>query len=81
MKLGHGDAFPFHLDAAGNMERCNICGRKLGADPRFVEVIDGGDIHDPATGPADTSDAGYMGTYPVGPECAKRLQAGIATKG
>jgi hypothetical protein len=49
---------------------CVQCGRKTGSNPWYVEVIDGGDIR-LQDGTEAVQDAGYMGCYPVGNECAK----------
>jgi len=78
--IQHGGDFPASEKFDGSMERCNICGRKLGANLYAVEVTNGGSVHDPATGPADINDSGYMGFYPVGSECTKKFGAGIAVK-
>ena len=77
--LQHGSYFPFAEDEFGH-DRCTICGRRLGKRPLYVEVVDGGLVHDPATGEADDFAPGYMGFYPVGSECAKRFRAGIAVR-
>jgi hypothetical protein len=60
---------------------CVQCGRKVGADAWYVEVIDGGDIrlqdgteHDVA------NDAGYMGCWAVGNECAKSFAPNLLFK-
>jgi len=59
-------------DTNGSMEHCAACGRRLRGKRRMVEVIDGGDsVAAPGLGP-DTTDAGYMGFFPVGPECARK---------
>jgi hypothetical protein len=56
----------------GSMEHCVCCGKKLRGKRRMVEVIDGGrSVAAPGLGP-DTTDSGYMGFYPVGPECARK---------
>jgi len=59
-------------DTNGSMEHCAACGRRLQGKRRMVEVIDGGDsVAAPCFEP-DTTDAGYMGFFPVGPECARK---------
>jgi hypothetical protein len=52
------------------IERCTICARKLGANPVFVEVHNGGDLVEFGKG---IQDGGYMGCWPVGSECAKKF--------
>ena len=52
------------------IERCTICARKLGANPFFVEVHNGGDLVE--FGKA-VHDSGYMGCWPIGSECAKKF--------
>ena len=77
-KLQHGDDFPFaNKMTDDDVERCSVCDRKLGKNPLFIEVVDGGSIHDPSMGVADTSDSGYMGFWAVGSECAKQFNATI----
>ena len=60
---------------------CVQCGRKVGADAWHVEMINGGEIrlqdgtkHDVA------ADAGYMGCWPVGNECAKKFAPNLLFK-
>ena len=80
-KIQHGDPFPYESDRSGEMDWCNVCGRRIGKTCYWVEVVDGGAVWDSKTyGPADQHDAGYMGCYPVGRECAKRFKAGIAVR-
>jgi hypothetical protein len=78
-KIKHGDSFPFHPQSNGD-DHCAVCNRKLGKNPLGVEVTNGGDVHDPAVGAADTNDNGYMGFWLVGSECAKVYAPGIATR-
>lgn len=59
---------------------CVQCGRKVGADAWYVEVIDGGDIRMQDGTEADMSDAGYMGCWPVGNECAKKFDSKVLFK-
>lgn len=60
---------------------CVQCGRKVGADAWYVEVIKGGDIRLQDGSEYDVaSDAGYMGCYPVGNECAKRFAPNLLIK-
>jgi hypothetical protein len=64
----------------GGMDFCACCGRKLKGKRLFVEVINGGaDIAAPGLGP-DTSDAGYMGCFAVGPSCARKHFPGFAVE-
>lgn len=60
----------------GDKQPCVVCNRPV-RDPRAavnVEMVEGGGtIARPGT--ADTSDPGYMGLFPVGPECARRIPA------
>jgi hypothetical protein len=59
---------------------CVQCGRKVGANPWFVEIINGGDIRLQDGTEADLSDAGYMGCWPVGNECAKEFASNLLFK-
>ena len=57
---------------AGPIEHCAACGRKLTGKRRWIEVIEGGSmVAAPGLGP-NTADPGYMGFFPVGPECARK---------
>lgn len=79
-KLGHGDSFPFYPNHDGDQMRCAVCNRKLGNNPFIVEVIDGGNIHDPSNGQANIYDSGYMGAWFVGSECSKKFFPSILVK-
>jgi hypothetical protein len=59
---------------------CVQCGRKVGANPWFVEVIDGGSIRLQDGTEADMTDAGYMGCYAIGNECAKSFAPNLLFK-
>ena len=61
----------------GSMLHCACCGKKLAGKPLYVEVINGGaDVAAPGLWP-DTSDAGYMGFFPVGRSCARKHFSGF----
>jgi len=72
-KLTAGDSVNF-AEPKSNVtllnDYCVQCGRKVGNLPWRVEIINGGDIAE-NPGQNDTTDAGYMGTFAVGNECAK----------
>jgi len=81
-KFNHGDSFPFMQNRSsrlGDLHYCQVCGRELGQSGTYwVEVVDGGDIHDSTTyGEADTQDSGYMGFYPVGISCSYRFEKSV----
>ena len=63
-----------------NDKFCVQCGRKVGEDPWWVEVIEGGEIREQDGSEADYTDAGYMGHFPVGNECAKKFAKNILFK-
>jgi hypothetical protein len=75
-KFNAGDGMFWHdnygnNDKQGNpIERCTICARKLGENPVFVEVHNGGDLVEFGKG---IHDGGYMGCWPIGSECAKQF--------
>lgn len=58
---------------------CVQCGRKVGADAWHVEMINGGEIR-LQDGTEAVQDAGYMGCWPVGNECAKKFAPGLLFK-
>jgi hypothetical protein len=58
---------------------CVQCGRKVGANPWYVEVIDGGYIR-LQNGTEAVIDNGYMGWWPVGNECAKKFASNLLFK-
>jgi hypothetical protein len=59
---------------------CVQCGRKVGANAWYVEVIDGGYIRLQDGTEANVSDAGYMGCYAIGNECAKSFAPNLLIK-
>lgn len=59
---------------------CVQCGRKVGADAWYVEMINGGEIRLQDGTEADMNDAGYMGCWPVGNECAKKFAPNLLFK-
>jgi hypothetical protein len=60
---------------------CVQCGRKVGANAWYVEVIDGGSIRlQDGTEHNVAADAGYMGCWPVGNECAKKFAPNLLFK-
>jgi len=77
-----GDPAPFHDDIHKDSEdRCVVCGRKVGKNSYFVEVVNGGEIREQDGTEHDTaSDAGYMGCWQVGSECAKKFAPNILFK-
>lgn len=59
---------------------CACCGRPVDVrrpGTRWVTVQDGGAT---ITDEPDESDRGFMGCFPVGPECAKRIPAGFLVR-
>lgn len=60
-----GDAWP-----------CYLCNRPIREPLAAIslEVVDGG-VRIARPGTADVTDPGYMGFFPVGPECARRIPA------
>jgi hypothetical protein len=58
---------------------CVQCGRKVGANAWYVEVIDGGAIR-LQDGTEAVRDGGYMGCWPVGNECAKKFAPNLLFK-
>jgi hypothetical protein len=63
-----------------NDNYCVQCGRKVGADAWYVEVIEGGYIRLQDGSKADMNDAGYMGCYAIGNECAKKFAPNLLFK-
>ena len=79
IKFNAGDAAPFHPKAVDSVEIefCFVCGRKLGANPIYFEVINGGELRE-QDGTQAIQDGGYMGYFPVGSECAKKFAPNVA---
>jgi hypothetical protein len=78
-----GDGAPFNELATTLVDRelCYVCGRKLGANPLYFEVINGGDLRlQDGTEYDIASDRGYMGCYPVGSTCAHKFAPGLLFK-
>jgi hypothetical protein len=63
--------YPFSHDKEQDDETCVVCGRKAGRYRALI--VDGGArFGDPQT-EDDPNDGGYMGWYPVGATCKKKL--------
>ena len=66
---------------ASDAQFCVQCGRLVGANPWMVECINGGgEIRLQDGTEADTEDAGYMGWWAVGNECAKTFAPNLLKK-
>lgn len=65
--------YPFSHEKEQTDETCCVCGRKAG---RYIAlVVDGGGrFGDPKTDD-DQEDPGYMGWWPVGSTCKRKLPA------
>lgn len=65
-------------DTSKHVGPCAVCGKpvKKGVPHRWAEVVDGGERFVPY-GSGDENDAGHMGVFPVGSECAKLFPAGV----
>lgn len=75
-----GDNAPFHAKAINHdLDCCYVCGRILGKNPMYMEVIDGGFIRE-QDGTEPIRDGGYMGHYPIGSECAKKFAPNLLKK-
>lgn len=83
-KLTAGDSVNF-ADPKSNVgnddDYCVQCGRKMGKNGWFVEIINGGEIRmQDGTEHNIANDAGYMGCWPVGSECAKEFDPKVLLK-
>lgn len=56
----------------GDRQPCVVCGRPVKAPTFMVECVNGGLDECVLPGTADTTDAAYMGAFPVGPDCLRR---------
>ena len=65
---------------ASDAQFCVQCGRLVGKNPFMVEVWQGGEIRLQDGTEADTNDAGYMGWWAVGNECAKSFAPNLLKK-
>ena len=65
----------------GDINSCQCCGRKVGANPLGAIIVDGGgkmcQLAD--ANAFEKYDGGWMGWYPGGSECAKKFPAGYLT--
>ena len=78
-----GDPMPCNEKASSaiDQELCFVCGRKLGKNPLYFEVINGGDLRlQDCTEYDRSSDNGYMGCYPVGSTCAHKFAPNLLIK-
>lgn len=54
------------------------CGRKVGKNGYWVEIVNGGEIRaQDDTSYVRENDAGYMGCWAVGSECAKQFEKNV----
>lgn len=83
-KIGAGGFVNFAepKDNVGRGEdACVQCGRKVGKNGFWVEIIKGGEIRAQDGTKYDTeNDAGYMGCWAVGSECAKMFEKNVLFK-
>ena len=62
---------------ADDADACAICGKYVKhSKAKWAEVIDGGSRFASIAEKADENDAGYMGGFPVGSDCARLFPAG-----
>lgn len=73
-KISHDGDVKFA--AGGSMENCVQCGRKVGAQAKWVAIYDGGYVWAQSQG-EPVHDGGWMGMFPVGSECAKAFATGV----
>ena len=59
---------------------CVQCGKKCGANPWFVEIVDGNEIR-VQDGTEAEYNGSYMGCWAVGNECAKSFAPNVLFKG
>ena len=81
-KLSAGDSVNFAepKDNVGrNDDACVQCGRKVGKNGWWVEIINGGEIR-LQDGTEAVYDGGYMGCWAVGSECAKSFDSQVLFK-
>lgn len=79
-KFNADDLAPFNNKAVhSDGELCYVCGRKLGANPLYFEVHEGGYLR-LQDGTEAIRDGGYMGHYAVGSECAKKFAPNLLKK-
>lgn len=64
----------YHKNASkvGELAPCAICGKPVRNKAHAAVVVDGGG--DWGDERSDQNDPGYMGCYPVGPDCHKRFK-------
>ena len=81
--FGYGEKYEqarARTEARGS-EPCVSCGRPVKPGSGWlVEIVNGGhDIAHPGLGP-DTTDAGYMGAFVMGSDCARRVPVEFRTR-
>lgn len=79
-----GDSAPFaegHDNHPDGVYGCILCGRKVGKNPWWVEVVEGGYLRaQDGTEVDEDTDPGYMGFWTVGSECAKKVDPVVLVK-
>lgn len=74
-----GPRYHENAQRTGGEEPCVLCGRAIKdtATAPYAIVVDGGDRFALANETPNEKDPGFMGGYPVGPECAKKLKPAL----
>lgn len=69
-----------HYDEYGCLASCQCCGRAVSAKAAYIIVCDGGaSLVHPEDADSLLNDGGFMGCFPVGSECAKKIPAEYLT--
>jgi hypothetical protein len=75
-KYNAGDAAPLNAKANGSYEDlCYECGRKLGANPLYMEVNTSWEIITPSS-----DDKNSQGCFPIGSTCANKFAPHLLIK-
>lgn len=70
-----------HTHEYGSLASCQCCGRPVSKNATGIVIADGGSsIVYPDDVANVINDSGYMGWYPIGSECAKKIPAEYLTR-
>lgn len=77
LKTGRYPWSEAYQEVMDNHDRCIVCGKRVGANAIWVVLGEGGDVLIAPENDEDAmaTDSGYMGWWPVGPECGRTVPA------
>jgi hypothetical protein len=73
-QLRTADYYEREAQCPGDKTPCALCGRPVSEPwPHTVQIVEGGGTLIPEDEPADVTDPGYLGCWPIGSRCWARV--------